>query len=72
MYDLPDAVITVDLDKMKYSHICNYVEKQALVYWMKKTNCNQTKTAVALNLSRGALRYKLKEHFGDEYFRSSK
>lgn len=44
-------------------------------YWLQKTmqQCkyNQSKAAKKMEISRGTLRAKLKEHFGDLYFRDS-
>jgi Fis family transcriptional regulator len=43
--------------------------------WLKKvmhsTKYNQSKAAIKMGWSRGTLRGKLKEHFGNEYFRDS-
>jgi DNA-binding protein Fis len=43
--------------------------------WIEKTmhECkyNQSKAALRLEMSRGSLRSKLAEHFGDKYFRDS-
>lgn len=43
--------------------------------WIEKTmqDCkyNQSKAAKRLDMSRGSLRMKLKEHFGNRYFRDS-
>jgi DNA-binding protein Fis len=38
---------------------------------MHSTKYNQSKAAIKMGWSRGTLRGKLKEHFGNEYFRDS-
>jgi len=43
------------------------LEKVYIEHVFKLSKYNQSKAAAALGLSRGGLRGKLKEHFGDQY-----
>ena len=38
---------------------------------MQECKYNQSRAAIKLDMSRGTLRYKLKEYFGNKYFRDS-
>jgi len=48
------------------------VEKSLLDLTMEICGYNQSRAAMALGLSRGCFRTKLKQHFGDKYFRVGK
>jgi DNA-binding protein Fis len=47
------------------------LEKGWIEKMMQDCNYNQSRAAANLGMSRGTLRMKLKEYFGDKYFRSS-
>lgn len=49
------------------STLLQEVEAQVLAQAMQKSRFNQSEVARKLGISRGALRYKLKEHFGDMF-----
>jgi DNA-binding protein Fis len=51
-------------DTMNGLHI---LEKRYIEHVYKLSRYNQSKASKMLGISRGALRYKLKEYFGDKY-----
>jgi DNA-binding protein Fis len=62
----------IDLDlflKGTYANAKIMFEKHWLERTMQECRYNQTKAAKRMGMSRGCLRTKLKEHFGNSYFR---
>lgn len=51
------------------STLLNKAEKHVIELAMHRCKNNQSVAAKALGLSRGTLRTKLKQYFGDKYFR---
>lgn len=49
----------------------NICEEKVIEHVLKECRYNQSRTAKKLNLSRGCLRTKLKQYFGDKYFRNT-
>ena len=47
--------------------VMRVIEKEVLQAVMKSAKYNQSKAAKLFGVSRGTMRTKLKEHFGDEY-----
>ncbi len=43
------------------------IEKDYIEYVLEMCKYNQSKTAIALGISRGCLRMKMKQYFGDKY-----
>lgn len=61
-------IIEIDLDDGYQNNLATF-EKAVLENVMAQVKYNQSKAAKKLGLSRGTLRVKLKEHFGNLYFR---
>lgn len=53
----------------KLSTLLEKAEKHVIKLAMKRCKGNQSVAALALGISRGTLRTKLKQYFGDKYFR---
>lgn len=54
-----------------YTQAKQELEKSWLEQTIKDCKYNQSKTAKVLGMSRGTLRTRLKEYFGNKYFRDS-
>lgn len=63
-----DVSLKIDATE-KLSTLLAKAEKHVIRLAMKRCKGNQSIAALALGISRGTLRTKLKEYFGDKYFR---
>ncbi len=61
-----ELVITVPTD-MPLGKTKAYIESQYVEWMLRESRYNQSKAANNMGISRGCLRAKLKEHFGDRY-----
>jgi Fis family transcriptional regulator len=60
------AQLNIDLSNINTKTLAD-AEATILSVAMEQNRYNQSKTATQVGLSRGALRYKLREYFGNKY-----
>jgi Fis family transcriptional regulator len=72
LLDIKSALnITDENTKLTYQDALNDLERTWLKKIMEQTKYNQSKAAKLLGMSRSTIRVKLREHFGEEYFRGT-
>ena len=67
MTKLPHPVCILTDDSVCTETLLKYVEKECIHHVYELSKYNQSLTSRMLKISRGTLRSKLKEYFGDKY-----